>query len=125
MDVKVGDRLLKRSTSGARYGRPGEEDEEVIVYKVGRKYGYAVADGSEPVAEWMATRFDLETGYEPSGQFASSYRVLTHEMDADEKRRQQLTQALNERGLASSTYSGLRAFSTAKLERILAVIDEY
>lgn len=115
LNVKVGDRLILRRTDR----RFDPTDREVEVTRIGRKWGYA----SEVEGFRGEVKFDLATGYEDSGQYSSHRRVLTAEMDADEKRRDAALSAMKGHELRFE-YGGARKVSTEALERIVAILDE-
>lgn len=109
----VGDRLILRRTGG-RLG----PDSEVVVYKTGRKWGYAKPEGKS----YPDVKFDLETGYEDGRGFASHHRVLTAEQDADEKRTAAATLRLKELGVRVESYAR-RKFSADALERVAGILE--
>jgi hypothetical protein len=109
--LNVGDKLILRNTQ-SRYAT----DREVTVTRLGRKWGYA-GEG------WEEVKFDLGTGSVFSGRYSSTRRVLTSEMDADEKRRDAAIEALKGHDL-SFRFGGGRTVSTEALERIVAILAE-
>jgi hypothetical protein len=108
----MGDRLILRRTGGMR-----GPDSEVVVYKTGRKWGYAKPEGKS----YPDVKFDLETGYEDGRGFASHQRVLTAEQDADEKRILEATGRLKALGVRVDYYAR-REFSADALERVADIL---
>jgi hypothetical protein len=108
--LNVGDKLILRHKQ-SRYAT----DQEITVTRLGRKWGYAERG-------WEEVKFDLTTGSEFS-KYTPTRRVLTAEMDADEKRRSAALAALKEHDL-SFGFRGGRDVPTEAIERIVAILDE-
>ena len=109
----VGDVLI-REPLNSRYSKA----HEVVVTKIGRKWGWA-----KPVGGGPDYKFDLETGYEDCGQYMSRHRALTAEQDAEEKRRAALVESLKEYGLEFG-YSRGRDITTDQLARVVAALAD-
>ena len=110
----AGDRLILRRLNSTR-----SADIEVVVYKVGRKWGYAKPDGGS----FPDVKFDLETGYEDGRGYSSTCRVLTAEQDAIEARVSAVTLRLKELGVRIESYT-VRRLSVEALERVAVLIRE-
>jgi hypothetical protein len=113
---KVGDEVVLVSPS-YRSG-PATTDTRTIA-KVGRKYAYLT--GSE---WWIAKMpFDLETGIE-SGEGNYPHRIYTPQDYKDSQRRAKVLEAIKEHGIRWEFGGGQHKMSLAKLEKLLAVLEE-
>jgi hypothetical protein len=112
VNYRLGDRVeLRRTNRGNR-----DAGVELVVYKVGRKWGFAKPEGGR----YPDVKFDLETGYEDGCGYASTRRVLTPEQDAQERRRKD---AVAEMKASRITLDfGSNNISTEALEQIVAIL---
>jgi hypothetical protein len=112
MRYAVGDRLIYTSTDP----RSRTSRSEVVVYKAGRRWGYAKAEG----ASWPQIKFDLETGYEDSGQYAARRRVVSAEQLAEEERHGAARESLVRLGVRLERHGSNHPAHV--LERIIAIL---
>ena len=113
MRFATGDRVIYLSTDP----RSKESRRELVVYKAGRKWGYAKPETSS----YPDIKFDLETGYEDAGAYSSRHRVATADQLAAEDVRRATLEQLIALGMRPERHGhGYPTDVLARVVRILA-----